>query len=268
MKPVFSRITVFSLCVVAVASSPVLASGKVSGHNWPIPPALTLKYQQAKIACEDGEEALQAKDYVSAETSFRDSLATAHDGVAYLGLAEALAGQGRNGEALETYATLFNPGPHESYGGSYFTRANLEYALLLNQTGHWGEAVAHYNDALTDLIKWDYKADVRLDPDTPQPATLAAAAHIGLGVYDSFEYKPDSNTKAFQEYTTALRLAPNWDQANYYYGHGWQQLSPADKAKLGSAQRAKAALLKAVKVGKGDIKKAAKKALLVAVKPK
>ena len=274
MKLAMSSSLVLGLCM-ALAVWPAVA-GEADVHNIPLhSPLLAAECQQAQTDYEDGVAALQAKDYVAAENDFGNSLANASSrqgfgprGQAYLGLAEALAGQGRNAEALQTYATLFNPGPHVSYGGSYFTRANLEYALLLSRTGHWGEAIAHYNDALPDLANWDYKAKVQFDPDTPQPVVLAAAAHIGLGLYDNFEGQPDGNTRAFQEYVAALRLAPNWDQANYYYGYGWQQLSPTDKAKLGSAQQAKAALLKAVKIGKGNIKKAAQKALMVAMNPK
>ena len=56
--------------------------------------------------------------------------------------------------------------------------------------------------------------------------------------------------------------------ANFYYGFGWQQLSPAERVQFGTAQQAKAALRKAARIGKDAVKKAATKALQVAMKPK
>ena len=151
------------------------------------------------------------------------------------------------------------------------TKADLEYALLLNQNGQWAEAVGYYNAALPVLSNSDYKANLHFDPSTPQPAVLAAAAHIGLGLYDNVVdfSEPGGNTKALQEYNAALQLAPDWDAANYYYGYGWQHLSPAERAHLGLAQEAKAqaSLHKAVKIGNGPVKAAAQKALRVAMKP-
>ncbi len=76
------------------------------------------------------------------------------------------------------------------------------------------------------------------------------------------------NSRAFTEYGKALALEPDWALTNFYYGYGWQRLFPADKAQLGSVRQAKAALLKATRLGKGDVKKAAEKALQVAMKPK
>lgn len=63
------------------------------------------------------------------------------------------------------------------------------------------------------------------------------------------------------EYTKALQLAPDNALTNYFYGVGWQRLSPAERAKFGTAQQAKAALQKAVKVGDASVKTAARKAL-------
>ena len=246
-------------------------------------PLLAAECQQAQADYEDGVAALQAKDYVTAEGDFRSSLTDAPfgqshlgpGGEAYFGLAEALTGQGRIAEALQTYATLFNPDPHESFGGSYFTRVGLRYALLLNQTGQWAEALKRYQDALPNVPTGGGDnlpmINVAFAPNVPQPTALAAAVNMALGVSDSFTpgaVTEFEDVRAFQEYSQALQLEPNWSLTNFYYGFGWQRLGPADKAKLGSVQQAKAALLKAVRTGKGDVKKAAKKALLVAMKPK
>jgi len=73
--------------------------------------------------------------------------------------------------------------------------------------------------------------------------------------------------RAFSEYTKALQLEPNWDVANYYYGYGWQWLASKCRARLGSVQQAKAALQKAILLGKADVKKAARKALKDLKKP-
>lgn len=71
-----------------------------------------------------------------------------------------------------------------------------------------------------------------------------------------------------EHYQRALQLAPDSALTNYYYGQGWQKLSPAERIQFGTAQQAKAALQKAIKIGKGAVKKAAQKPLQVAMKPK
>ncbi len=209
----------------------------------------------------DGKANLRAHNFVLAEEDFREAISVQEDGSGYLGLADALAGQNKTTEALQAYHSIFYPRVGQFQGGSYAPKANLECALLLNQNGRWAEAVDHYNAALPDLVKWDYKANLHFDPNAPQPAALAAAAHIGLGLYDNFEYEADSNTKALQEYNAALRLAPDWDAANYYYGYGWQHLSPAERTKFGTMQQAKAHLQKAEKVGNVSVRAAAAKVL-------
>lgn len=100
----------------------------------------------------------------------------------------------------------------------------------------------------------------------PEPTALATAIHITRGlVYNATpDWAGDSqNKEAAAEYGKALQLAPDSPLTNYYYyyGVGWQQLSPAERAKIGNIQQAKAALRKAVLLGKGDVKKAAQRAL-------
>ena len=236
----------------------LISSSNNSRHATPQQKALNQEYQ---TDYDEGKANLQNKNYSLSEVNFQSAIDASPNGSAYLGLAEAFAGQGKITDALQAYWLLFHPGPRQSWGGSYIPKADLEYALLLDQTGHWDEALAHYNHAVPDLPRGDLKIAVGFDPGAPQPAALAAASHVGLGLYDNFEYQPDSDARAFQEYAAALQIAPNWDVANYYYGIGWQKLSPADRAKFGTAQQAKAALQKAVKVGKGNVKAAAEKAL-------
>ena len=63
------------------------------------------------------------------------------------------------------------------------------------------------------------------------------------------------------EYTKALQLAPDNALINYFYGVGWQKLSPTERAKFGTVQQAKAHLRKAEKVGNANVKAAALRAL-------
>ncbi len=230
-------------------------------HIIPLPPEYYARKQRSYAEYISAKTNLQAKNYVQAEEGFRASIADSPDDRASLGLAETLVAEGKVAEALQTYYLYFHPPVGEFQSDSYAPKANLEYALLLNQQGQWVEAVDHYNAALPDLVKWEYKANLHFDAAAPQPATLAAAAHIGLGLYDNFEYEPDSNTKALKEYNAALQLAPDWDAANYYYGYGWQKLSPVERAKFGTMQQAKAHLQKAEKTGNANIRAAAAKAL-------
>ena len=68
------------------------------------------------------------------------------------------------------------------------------------------------------------------------------------------------------EFDKARQLQPDSALTNYYYGYGWRNLSPKDQAGLNDARQAKAALQKAVKAGKGEIKQAAEKALQITMK--
>lgn len=237
-----------------------------AGTSIPLSPQFIDRMQQAEEEYQDGKAALRMKDFVRAEDDFRESLSIT-PGEAYLGLAEALTAQGRIAEAIQTYRLMFRPNPSCGFGGSYMTRAYLNYALLLDQTGQWAEAIAAYQQALPTLPGGDLpKISARFDPDVPQPVALAAAAHIGLGLIANFmceEMDGDerSQEKAFQEYSQALQLAPNWDMANYYYGFGWRQLYPVSRVKFGNIQQAKASLKKAILVGRADVKKAARKTL-------
>ena len=242
-----------------IISDPNLIS---SSHNSRrATPEVIARNQQCQSDLQEGNANLQAKNYALAEADFRDALALEHSGPAYLGLAEALVGQGKTAEARQAYFMLFHPGLRESWGGSYMPKAHLEYALLLNQSGEWAEAVAHYNASLADLPHGVLPPLTFLNPAMPQPGALAAAAHVGLGLYDNFEYEPDSSAKAFQEYNAALQLAPSSGLANYYYGYGWQRLDLKSPARAAAAPQAKAALAKAAASDDSAVKKAAQEML-------
>jgi tetratricopeptide (TPR) repeat protein len=251
-------VSAFAFCGTALVATSAIADV----HNSPLPPQYLARIQDYNTQFSSAKANLQAKNYVQAEEGFRAAIADDWGDAPYIGLAETLVAEGRTVEALQAYHVYFHPvvGSFQG-GGTVDPKVNLEYALLLNQTGEWTEAVDHYNAALPDLVKWDYKANLHFDAAAPQPAALAAAAHIGLGLYDNFEYEPDSNTKAMQEYKAALQLAPDWDAANYYYGYGWQKLSPAERTQFGTMQQAKAHLQKAEKVGNASVRAAAAKVL-------
>jgi tetratricopeptide (TPR) repeat protein len=115
------------------------------------------------------------------------------------------------------------------------------------------------------------RTNSHFSPDVPEPRALATAIHLGLAltqINNGTWGGHMQNDKAMAHLRAALTLSPDSDLANYYYGYGWGRLSPAERAKIGSEQQAKAALRKAVKLGKGGVKKAAQKALLVAMKTK
>ena len=108
------------------------------------------------------------------------------------------------------------------------------------------------------------RANSHFSSEVPDFPTLAAAIHVAYGMVFSSESNwaaQSQDTEAVGEYSKALQLAPNSPLANYCYGQGWQKLSPAERKQFGTAQQAKAALQKAVKLGKGGVKLAAAKAL-------
>ncbi len=223
----------------------------------------------AEMEAEEGRAALNAGDFTAAEADFSASVSSHPDGYTYLGLAEALTGQGKTAQALQSYEAIFHPDAHHAWGGTYMLRVHLEYALLLNQTGRWAEALNQYQAALPDLPARNMpQPDFVFVPATPRPVELEASARIGLGLYDTWNGEGDNNGQAMHEYTKALQLQPNWAVANYYYGYGWQHLDLKGRARAAYAPQAKAALQKAASLGGGDVKKNAEEALKAFAPPK
>ena len=188
-------------------------------------------------------------------------------GVAEEVLAASLEAQGEDHQALEEYHKMVVD------GGAKYPRVLVPYAQLLLKSGKWAEAVAVYNfdpgkpKPGSDLPDW---AEGRFSPDVPKPRAFAVALHIARG--QIYSNTPDwagerQNTEAMAEYEKALALEPDSARANFFYGFGWKRLSPDERGKYGTEQQAKAALLKAVRIGKGDVKKAAEKELRVAMNP-
>jgi tetratricopeptide (TPR) repeat protein len=213
--------------------------------------------------------------YAEAETKARQALSLGLDsGVGDEVLGNALEAQGKDQEALQIYHTQVIDGINGPMGQP---RDLLSYALMLLKSGQWAQAVLAYNNALPHLpdvgshpeIPTVHDGDViransHFSPDVPEPAALATALHIARGmVYNATTgWAGDSLDKeAMDEYAKALQSAPDNALANYYYGVGWQKLSPTERASFGTAQQAKAALQKAVKIGNADVKRAAERAL-------
>ncbi len=217
-------------------------------------------------------------DYAGAETEARQSLSidAANAGISKEVLAAALAAQGKDQEALEAYRDVI-----EHY--DTHPRNLLPLAQLLLKSGQWAQALSVYNRALPSLPDVGphletivvhesdaMQASSHFSAATPDPLGLATAIHLARGlVYSSASgWAGDSqDTEAMAEYAKAFQLAPDNALTNYYFGVGWQKLAPTERAKFGNAQQAKAALEKAVKLGKPDVIEAAQKALRVAAQP-
>ncbi len=211
---------------------------------------------------------LHAGRYAEAEVEARQALSLGLDsGATYGMLGAALAAQGKTQEALQVYHAMVD-GQDRPVGQ---TRYLLPYALLLLKSGQWAHAVAAYNAALPLLDEGELmRANSHFSPDEPEPVALAVALHIALGLTYSArsDWAGESQHKEMMaEFGKALELAPDADLANYYYGYGWHSLDPKERANMGSVQQAKAALQKAVLLGKADVKKAARKVLKDLNKP-
>ena len=234
-------------------------------HNRSVPPTpeRVAANEQQGLLDRAAAASLHAGRYAQAEADARQALSLGLDpGVANEVLGAALDAQGKEQEALQVYRALTINGKDGLEGQ---TRNLLPYALLLLKSGRWEQAVAAYNAALPHLGDGQLiQATSRFSLDVPEPTALAVALHIarGLTYNGQCDWAGESqNKEAMAEYGKALQLAPDSPLVNYYYGIGWQKLSPAERAKSGSEQQAKAALQKAIQTGKSDVKKAALKAL-------
>jgi len=237
----------------------------VSANYAPPTPEQQAKSEHAARLAGAAVLSLHAGRYAQAVEEARTSLSVEpSDGVPAEVLAAALDAQGKEQEALQAYRTVV-----EHYDRN--PRNLLPYALLLLKSGQWGQAVTIYNAALPRLANGEImRANSHFSSDVLEPMALAVAIHIARGLtYEAAsDWAGESQHKEMMaEFGKALQLAPDSDLANYHYGYGWHSLDPKERANMGSVQQAKAALQKAVLLGKADVKKAARKVLKDLNKP-
>lgn len=114
MKLIAFSSVLFALSTVALLASPASnpAPGSMPQHgrtsfNMELDPAASAKFQQNEATirefCDIGKADLRLHNFAGAEQDFRSALALEHNGPTYLGLAEALLGQGKTAEALQSY---------------------------------------------------------------------------------------------------------------------------------------------------------------------
>lgn len=284
-------LTIFLALTAATLALPGTAQSKAVRHNprgFPNSPELLARLALEGELRSAGMKALKNGNFTSAEADFRRSIEADSLSPSYYGLGQALAGQGRTAEAIEAYRAriygppytvsvltdipvhgLINPDVRECPGAAG-AEAWMQYALLLSQTGQSEEAVIVYTKALPQVPAVDETTIHRFpDAATLTPTEFQASVHVALGLCASFgmDTFEENAARAMREYNAARQIQPESALTNYYYGYGWQRLSPPERSRFGTEQQAKAALLKAVKVGKGDVKKAAQKALMVAMNP-
>lgn len=278
MKHIAYRQVLLAFCLTAIAWPAGAAPSSAAPNSNDLPPthfitpspmALKVRIWQAQQDEKSGQIALRAKDYKEAEADFRNAIDSDTLGSAYCGLAEALLGQGRKDEAMQTYRLVTVRDENHVNGTNPTTRGLLEYAILLSQSGKWAEAVSTYQSALPNL-RSDNPSQfiVTFDPDVPQPKVLEISAHIALGQdanYTCNNLGDMENDRAFEEYGKALALMPDSPATNFFYGLGWQNLDPKDRVKMaakpGQREAVKAALEKAAKLGTGEVQTLAKKEL-------
>lgn len=250
-------------CVLA--GQPAQAQN-VEHRRIPIKPevqeAARQSYLLARIAADD----LHAGRYAQAEAEAREATAMNFSpGVGQEVLAAALDAQGKDQEALQAYQFVV-----EHVDGQ--PRNLLPYAQLLLKSGQWEQAVTVYNKAISRFSEEEpVRTNSRFSSDVPEPTSLTIALHIARGLtytgVSGWASEPQ-NKEAMGEYGKALQLAPDNALTNFYYGSGWQRLTPAEKAKFGNAAQAKAALLKAAASGTGDVKKNAEESLRAFAPPR
>lgn len=211
------------------------------------------------ILSQAAAASLHTGNYTQAEAEARQAMSVEIlPGIGEEVLAASLNAQGKDQEALQAYQMVIDHVDRQP-------RNVLPYALLLLKSGRWEQAVTTYNRVLPLLAEGEImRTNSHFSPDVPEPTALAVAIHIATGLTYSTEddwAREGQHKEMMAEFGKALRLAPDADLANYYYGFGWRNLDPKERAKMGSIQQAKASLQKAILMGRADVKKAAQKTL-------
>ncbi len=232
----------------------------------PISPAVQEAARQSYLLARIAADDLHAGRYAQAEAEAREAAAMNFSpGVGQEVLAAALDAQGKDQEALQAYQFVV-----EHVDGQ--PRNLLPYAQLLLKSGQWEQAVTVYNKAISQFSERGLvKTNSQFSSTVSEPAALAVAIHLARGLtymgVCGWANEPQ-NKEAMAEYGKALQLAPDNALTNFYYGSGWQRLTPAEKAKFGNAAQAKAALQKAAALGTGDVKKNAEESLKAFAPPR
>ncbi len=208
--------------------------------------------QQSNADVKEGQIAFVIGRWDAAEADFRHAVQmNPANPDALVGLAKTLEVEGKNAQSISVYRYLLNPKPHwgTSLEGDPVLR--MHFCLLLAGDGQWAEAMSVYNNTLARVsLGPSFPAiTVPFNPDAPNLTFFQTMVHLRLGIVYSGMAE---NAQAFSEYQTAHNLQPEMAVTNYYYGTGWQQLNPKDKATIGNAAQAKAALEKASKMGIHD----------------
>jgi len=202
-----------------------------------------------------GDEVLEAGDTGGAIAAFLEARQFGTESlIALMRLANAYRLAGRTGEAVAAYRQLIYPPPGR--GWSHANRLSpphqMNFALLLLQTGQEAEALAAYRRARLTL-NYDDNGRPKIAALLPDvgpgglpysPRLLRAMVCLGLGV-DSV----DAEAPRLKE---AVALAPDSAAANYYLG---KYLSGSDNP------GAKVALGRAVQFGDARTAQAARDCL-------
>lgn len=198
-----------------------------------------------------GDEALKAGDTDSAIAAFLEARQSDTESLAALiRLADAYTAAGRTEEAIAAYRQLIYPPPGQdwSHANQLSPTMQMNFSLLLLQTGQEAEALAAYRRALKTL-NYDALGTPKLKVLLPDigpgglpysPKLLRAMVCLGLGV--------DSSDTEGPRLKEAVTLAPDSAAANYYLG---KYLCARNKP------GAKAALERAIKLGDDSTAQAA-----------
>ncbi len=268
-KTLFNAGLTVCLCTAAVtvpsfADTP--ASEVVKGRPVGGPRSIRLTPDQISLEVQKGqldEDALAAQkagNYAEAIDKAQQCIELGPDaGQAQEILAYSLNAQGKSSEALEAYKKIV-----EMNGKSARLYDLIPYAQLLLQSGQWAKAVAVYNQAWPNANTNDSLPPLPgpFSADVPQPKELATVLHISRGLVGSRWGSPARGEEAMTQFSAALKLMPDDPLVNFYYGHGWQNLAPIERAKMaarpGQREAMKAALEKAATLGTGDVQTQAK----------
>ncbi len=265
-----ATVTIFLCTTIAASCELTVHAGAQQGDSVPITPGQSsrsiVRLTPAQKAREQEKSQLN-KDALAAQRAGRyaeavDEASQALELGQYSGLAQeilafSLNAQGKSQEALEAYKKIVEMGSAPTYD-------LIPYAQLLLQSGQWAKAVAVYNQAWPNANTNDSLPPLPgpFSADVPQPKELATVLYISRGLVGSGWGSPAPGEEAMTQFSAALKLMPDDPLVNFYYGHGWQNLAPKERAKLaakpGQREAVKAALEKAARLGTGDVQAQAK----------